>query len=215
MIHQISAKQMKKYLLFLIPICLLSFGSANCSPLLSLDNKFTQYIVAREEDKKIRPIAKVVYKVSVERQEVVYWIEFPEKPRPQIYKIKNCIVADVKNWEGEAEVLPPWSSRVKFIDGKFSNTGRDFLNVSWWSWHFETEPKPTFFSNFLAKIRFIFLVMVMSGGVIFIVSLMNEKLNSEAMKIAGRHIRTTERRKYFEDPYGLYSRSIQDKGRSF
>jgi len=187
MIHAISAIQIKTYLPLLI--CLLSFESANCSPLLSLDNKITQYVVVREEDKKLRPLAKVVYKVSVERQEVVYWIEFPEKPRPQLYKIKNCIVADLKNWEGEVEVPLPWSSRVRFIDGKFRNAGRDFLNVSWWSWHFETDPKPTFYSKFLAKIGFIFLMMVISGVVIFTVSIMNEKLNWGEMKLGGNHVR--------------------------
>ncbi len=175
---------MKKYLPLLI--CLSAFGLANCSPLLNHDNEIAQYIVAKEENKKIRPIAKLVYKVSVERQEVVYWIEFPWKPHPQLYKIKNCVVADVKNWQGEADVLLPWPSRVKFINGKFSNTGRDFLNVSWWSWHFETEPKPTFYSKFLTNGGYLFLVIGLASVVIFILSVMDEKLYWGRMKLSGK-----------------------------
>ncbi len=178
---------MKKYLPLLI--CLSAFGLANCSPLLDLDNEITQYIVAKEEDKKLRPVAKVVYKVSVERQEVVYWIEFPWKPHPQLYKIKNCVVGDGRNWQGEADVLLPWPSRVKFINGKFSNTGWDFLNVNWWSWHFETEPKPTFYSKFLANGGYIFLAIALASAVIFILSLMNETLYRERMKISRKRAR--------------------------
>ncbi len=185
--HRSPGNRMKKYLLFLI--CLLAFGLANCSPLSNSDNEITQYIVAKEEDKKIRPIAKVIYKVSVERQEVVYWVEFPWKPHPQLYKIKNCIVANVKNWEGEADILLPWASRVKFINGKFRNTGREFLNVGWWSWHFETEPKPTFYSKFLGNGGYIFLVIGISSVVIFILSVMDEKLYWGRMKMSGKRVR--------------------------
>jgi hypothetical protein len=79
-----------------ILLILLCFGFG-CS---DLDNEITQYIVVKE-GRQLRPIAKVVYKVFVDRQEVVYWVEIPGQERSQLYKLRKCIVVDAKNWEGD------------------------------------------------------------------------------------------------------------------
>jgi hypothetical protein len=94
---------MKKYLLFFI--CLLPFGFANCSNLANLDNEVTQYIALKEEGKKLRPVAKVVYRIFIDRQEIVYWIETPGQGRSELFKLKKCIIFDKNNWEGESDFL--------------------------------------------------------------------------------------------------------------
>lgn len=106
------------------------------------DSNRTQYI-AIQEGKKLRPYAKVVYKISVDRREVVYWVESPAKDRSQLYKLKNCIIADLDNWEGEADNILLWKTKVKVVDGKFGPMGKGLANISWFEWHFETDPKPT------------------------------------------------------------------------
>jgi hypothetical protein len=105
-----------------------------------LDRGMTQYIAIRHEG-KLKPIAKIVYKVSVERQEVIYWIEATDDTRSDLTKLKNCIVADVNNWEGDAIGFP--NTRIKVVDGNFEQPDGNFKNVSWWVWHFKTEPKPS------------------------------------------------------------------------
>ena len=111
----------------------------------SLDNEIAQYIVSRN-DSKFKPIAKVVYKVSVDRQEIVYWIEVPGQARSRLFKMIKCTVVDKNNWEGETGNYswPLWTLKVKFVDGKFKYSNVEFGDdVSWWTWHFKTEPKPS------------------------------------------------------------------------
>ena len=126
-----------------ILLILLSFG-LGCS---DLDNAITQYIVVRE-GRQLRPIAKVVYKVFVDRQEVVYWVEIPDQERSQLYRLKKCIVVDAKNWEGDPDpncFSLPSTSRVEFVNGRF----RYGDNVDWVTWHFKTNPKPSNLENIL------------------------------------------------------------------
>jgi hypothetical protein len=103
-----------------------------------LDRGKTQYIAIRHEG-KLKPIAKIFYKISFERQEVIYWIEATDNTRSDLTKLKNCIVADVNNWEGDAITFP--NARIKVVDGKFNSPGGKYITINWWKWHFETEPK--------------------------------------------------------------------------
>ncbi len=166
---------MKNILLYFI--CLLSLGLTNCS---ISDDEVTQYIAFKEGDKKFTPIAKITYKVFVDRQEVAYWVEVPDYPRSDLYKLKNCIVFDKNNWEGEAE---PFLNKVKLINGKFQ--GAD--SVSWWTWHFETEPKQTFLSNIY---RWGIYILILIGiliplGILF--SLIEKKM------LSSKKIKRTEK----------------------
>jgi len=109
---------------------------------LGLHNQITQYIVTKN-DKKLQPYAKVIYKIYVDRQEVVYWVESPGKDRSQLYKLKKCIIADSNNWEGEADYILLWKIGVRVVNGKFGYLGEGLANVSWFEWHFRTDPKPS------------------------------------------------------------------------
>jgi hypothetical protein len=109
---------------------------------LGLRNQMTQYIVTKN-DKKLKPYAKVIYKIYVDRQEVIYWVESPGRDRSQLYKLKKCIVADLNNWEGEADYILLWKIRVKVVNGKFGRIGEGLASVSWFEWHFRTDSKPS------------------------------------------------------------------------
>jgi hypothetical protein len=122
---------LKKNLLgfFLIVLCL------EC---LFTSNEIKQYFVVKE-GKKIIPVAEVIYKVFVDKKEVVYWIEIPRQERSHLYKLQKCIVVDINNWEGEPEytswVLP---DKVEYVNGKFKNSD----DVSWWTYHITARPPP-------------------------------------------------------------------------
>ena len=144
------------------------------------NNDKIQYI-AIKDGKKIRPYAKVVYRVSVDRQEVVYWIESPAKVRSQPYKLKKCIVADLNNWEGEADYILLWKTKVKVLDGKFGPLGEGLASVSWFEWNFKTDPKPTIsFPHFSAAqlIFFIIGILIVAGLFIFLIFSWGKKLSS-------------------------------------
>lgn len=108
-----------------------------------IDGGVTQYIaVEKGKGRKLEPLAKIVYKVSIDRQEVIYWVEVPNQDRSQLYRLKNCIVANSDNWEGEMGG-PLWM-RVEVVNGKFHSPGGNLVNVTWWTWHFETDPSPSY-----------------------------------------------------------------------
>lgn len=136
-----------------IGFCLLFILAFGCF----LDRGKSQYIATWHEG-KIKPIAKIVYKVSVERQEVIYWIEATDKTRSDLSKLENCIVADVNNWEGDAIGFP--NTRIKVVEGEFEQPDGKFVNVSWWVWHFKTEPKP---SNLALVVGSGFMVLLTLG----------------------------------------------------
>jgi hypothetical protein len=138
-----------------------------------LDNEITQYRAVKD-GKKYKPIAKVVYKVFVDRQEVVYWMEIPRKEPSPLYKLRECIVVDKNNWKGTVEYQSiiktfqekglqesfplAWDTTVEVVNGKFTSgrfTSGD--SVSWWTWHFETEPSPT---NLLPIIGYAFAILI-------------------------------------------------------
>jgi hypothetical protein len=107
-----------------------------------LGNEKTQYI-AIKNGKKLEPYEKVVYKVSVDRQEVAYWIEAPGKDRSKLFKLEKCRVADLDHLEGEADHILLWKIRIIVVDGKFSSPGQALVNVNWFTWHFKTDPSPS------------------------------------------------------------------------
>ena len=115
---------------------------------LGLHNQITQYIVTTN-DKKLQPYAKVIYKIYPDRKEVDYWVESPGKDRSKLYKLKKCIIADSNNWEGEADYIILWKIRVKVVNGKFGYIGEGLANVSWFEWHFRTDPKPSYLNDAL------------------------------------------------------------------
>jgi hypothetical protein len=143
------------------------------------DNERTQYI-AIKDGKKLRPYAKVVYRVSVDRQEVVYWVESPGKDRSQPYKLKKPIIADLNNWQGEADYILLWKTKVEVVNGKFGSLGEGLANVSWFEWHFRTDPKPTIsFPHFSAgqSIFFIMGILIVLGIFFFFIFSWGKKLN--------------------------------------
>lgn len=164
---------MKKYLLCFI--CVLAFGLANCSDLIFSGDEITQYIVVNEGN-KLRPVAKVVYKVFINRQEIVYWVEYPGQSRSELYKLKKCIIFDRSNWEGEPDFLGwPLPKKVKFHDGKFQDTN----SVSWWAWHYETEPEPGYFSKILRVGVGFGIVMTVLIIIVVIIAIIQEKLGKK------------------------------------
>lgn len=139
-----------------------------------------QYI-AIKDGKTLRPYAKVVYRVSVDRQEVVYQVESPVKVRSQPYQLRKCIIADLNNWEGEADYILLWKTKVKVVDGKFGPMGEGLTNVSWFKWHFETDPKPTIsFPHFSAAqlIFFIMGILIVVGIFVFLIFSWGKKLSA-------------------------------------
>jgi hypothetical protein len=111
-------------------------------------NEKTQYIVL-QDGKKLQPYAKVIYRVSAEKQEVAYWIETPGRERSQVYKLKKCNVTDTNNWQGEADFILLWKIRVEMVNGKISPPGEGLANVGWFKWHLRTDPSPGPFSTLL------------------------------------------------------------------
>jgi len=147
------------------------------------NNEKTQYIVFKD-GKKLQPYAKVIYKVSVERQEVVYWIEFPDKERSQLYKLKKCIVANLNNWGGEADFILLWKIRVEVVNGKISSPGESLVNVDWFRWHFSTDPSP----SYLPTIFWGVLLFVTIFGVIPVVAIVvAEWIRIRKEKIAAKN----------------------------
>ena len=131
-------------------------------------NEISQYIAIKDGN-KLQPYAKVIYKVSVEKQEVVYWIEFPGKDRSQPYKLKKCIVADLNNWEGDSDYILLWKMRVEVVNGNFSSPGVGLVNLGWFSWHFRTDPSPSFLSTILRYLGYGLLFFAILGVIAVIV----------------------------------------------
>ena len=140
---------MKPVKIALIMLLVFGFGCL-------IDREKTQYIAIRNGG-EIKPVAKIVYKVSVERQEVIYWIEATDDTRSQLHKLKHCIVADFDNWEGDTIDFP--YTRIEVIGGKFKSLGGKYINVSWWVWHFKTDPKPSNLALAAGSVMVIFFIL--------------------------------------------------------
>jgi hypothetical protein len=104
-------------------------------------NDKTQYIV-NQDGKKLRPYAKVIYRIYAEKQEVDYWIKIPGKGTSQLYKLKKCTVTDPDNWQGEADYILLWKIKVEMVNGKINPPGEGLVNVGWYKWHLKTDPSP-------------------------------------------------------------------------
>lgn len=145
----------------------------------STNNEIIQYIAIKDGN-KLRPYARVVYRVSVEGPEVAYWVESPGKDRSQPYKLKKCIITDLNNWEGEADYILLWKVRIKVVNGNFSPLGEGLANVSWYEWNFKTDPKPTIsFPHFSTgqSIFFIIGILIVLGLFFFFIFSWGKKLN--------------------------------------
>ncbi len=125
-------------------IFVLLFFCAGCF----FKNEKTQYVVI-QDGKKLRPYAKVVYRVSADKQEVDYWVKTPGKGSSQLYKLKKCVVTDMDNWQGEADYILLWKIRVEMVNGKINPPGEGLANVGWYKWHLRTDPSPGPFSTLL------------------------------------------------------------------
>ena len=57
---------------------------------------------------------KIVLKVYPDKQEVVYWIEGKDsKERSPLYKMRNCVIADSDNWQGQMDYHPSiWPTKI-------------------------------------------------------------------------------------------------------
>jgi hypothetical protein len=147
------------------------------------DNEKVQYITIKD-GKKLEPYAKVVYKVSADRQEVVYWIEAPGKDRSQLYRLKKCVVADLKNWEGEADYILLWKIKVEVVDGKFSPPGEALVNVDWFAWHFKTNPSPGFFSTMGRAVGYGIAILLILGIIGVILREVQKRVKKGKEKVA-------------------------------
>jgi hypothetical protein len=141
-------------LFFLLCFCVSCFSG----------NEKTQYI-AINNGKKLEPYEKVIYKVFVDRQEVVYWIEAPGKDRSKLYQLQKCRVTDLDNWEGEADFVLLWKIRIVAVDGKFSSPGEKLVNVGWFTWHFRTDPSPSLLSAVVEYGIVILLIVGITGAI--------------------------------------------------
>jgi hypothetical protein len=155
------------------------------------DNEKTQYIAIKSE-KILQPYAKVTYKIFVDRGEVVYWIEPPGVERFQLHKLKNCIVADLNNWEGEAEYILLWKTKVKFNNGKFSSLGEGLANIDWFDWHFKTDPRPSSLFAYVIIIGFCLGILLLFAVYIAIedqrVTKMNKRMVAKIREISNKKI---------------------------
>jgi len=148
-------------------ICLLIFFHFSCF----IDHEKTQYIVIKNGE-NLQPYAKVVYKVSVERQEVLYSLEFPGQDPSPVYKLDKCMVSDINNWRGEADNILLWRIRVEAIHGQFSSPGEALVNVDWVTWHFRTSPSP----SSLAAIATGFIIGFVALGMIAVALIVIHRL---------------------------------------
>ncbi len=143
------------------------------------NNEIIQY-VAIKEGNRLRPYAKVVYKVSVEGQEVTYRVESPGKDRSQPYTLKKCIVTDLNNWEGEADYILLWKVRIRVVNGNFGPLGEGLANVSWFEWNFKTDPQPAISFPHLSTAQLIFFItgiLIVAGLFLFFIFSWGKKLN--------------------------------------
>ena len=128
---------------------------------LGPDNEIIEYIVDKENG-KLKPVGKLTYKVFIDKQEVVYWVETLDGKRSQLHKLKNCIVADKNNWVGYTHPDSLFfKGKVEFVNGKI--LGSD--NVSWWTWHFKTEPRPSNLSIIVGGIMALLMVCGTIAGI--------------------------------------------------
>lgn len=104
----------------------------------------------------------MIYKIYVDRQEVVYRVESLGKDQSQLYKLKKCIITDSNNWEGEADYILLWKIRVKVVNGKFGYIGEGLANVSWFEWHFRTDPKPSHLNDAVVGFVGIIVFLIIS-----------------------------------------------------
>lgn len=140
------------------------------------DNEKTQYIAIKNE-KILQPYAKVTYKIFVDRGEVVYRIEPPGADRSQLYNLKKCIVADLNNWEGEAEYILLWKTKVKFNNGKFSSLGEGLANIDWFDWHFKAYPRPSSLVAYVKVVGFCLGILLLFAVYIAFVDQRVTKIN--------------------------------------
>ncbi len=110
--------------------------------------EITQYIVIKDGE-TFHPYAKVTYQISADRREVFYWVDIPTEGQSEIYVLKNPIIKDLQNWEGEAEHILLWKIRVEMVNGKLNSPAEGLANVNWYTWYFLTNPSPGLLSKML------------------------------------------------------------------
>jgi len=54
---------------------------------------------------------------------------------PELVRLKDCIVYDVDNWEGDFGYL-----HIKMMNGKFVEPNSKIISVSFWQWNSITDP---------------------------------------------------------------------------
>ena len=104
-------------------------GLIRCN-LLS-DSEITVYPVMTDDGKLI-PLNRTTFKVSIARQDVIYWQpDFKLPPR----RLRNCVVVDRKNWTGQ---YSDGSGKLSMVDGKFyvEPSYPDTFYVKGWRWWF-------------------------------------------------------------------------------
>jgi hypothetical protein len=159
-------------------ILLLAVFCAGCF----FSNEKTQYIVLKD-GKNLQPYAKVVYRISAEKQEVVYWIETPRKERSKVYHLKKCVVTDADNWQGEADYILLWKIRVAMVDGKIGPPGEGLANAGWFTWHLRTNPSPGPFSTLLRYTLLLFLLLAMIGAIWVVLRIVKRRERAAARRI--------------------------------
>jgi hypothetical protein len=109
----------------------IAIGLIGCN-LLS-DSEITVYPVMTADGKLI-PLNRTTFKVSIARQDVIYWRpDFELPPR----RLRNCVVVDRKNWTGE---YSDGSGKLSMVKGKFHVEASypGIFYVKGWRWWFIT-----------------------------------------------------------------------------
>jgi len=93
------------------------------------DSEITVYPV-KIDDRMLIPLNRTTFKVSIARQDVIYWSPaFKLPPR----RLRNCVVVDRKNWAGE---YIDGSGKLSMVGGKFYKEPSypDTFYVNGWRW---------------------------------------------------------------------------------
>jgi hypothetical protein len=151
-------------------VLLLALFGAGCF----FRNEKTQYI-AIQDGKKLQPYAKVVYRISADKQEVAYWVEPPGQGRSKVYRLKKCTVTDANNWQGEAEYILLWKIKVEMVNGELTPPGEGLANVGWFTWHLRTDPGPGPLSAVLWYALLLFLILAMIAAALVVLRVMKRR----------------------------------------
>jgi hypothetical protein len=100
--------------------------------------------------------------------------------------LKKCVVADLNNWEGEADYILLWKIRIEVVNGEFSSPGVGLVNVGWFKWHFRTDPSPSYLSTILRYLGYGVLFFTILGLIAVIVFIVEQWIRKRKKRVAAK-----------------------------